>query len=125
MRKSEIAEASRQLTGREKLMFLNPTNAIKIDEATEGGDLVVTPTGYVLVKHTNDTAKEDSDKEYNSIVIETKEGEKYVSGSAPLIESFLNIFNSMESEEEEYQVQFSRVASKQRAGKYFLFCSII
>ena len=122
MRKNTIIEASRELTGREKLLFLKTSAAQKIDEITENGPVTVKPVDYALISCSSDN---EADENYNKIVIVSDDGQYYTSGSSSFIESFLDIYNAMKDDPEDYLVEFSRQPSKNRPGKYFLACNIM
>lgn len=117
-----IKETSKQLSAKERIMFKDTTSAKKIDEESQNGDFIITPSFYgVLMVH-----NEKSDNtEYENYVIVDESGEKYVTGSQSFWSSFMDIAKEMEGETEEWAVKVFRVPSKNYKGKDFLTCSII
>lgn len=117
-----IKETSKQLSAKERIMFKDTTSAKKIDEESQNGDFIITPSFYGILEVHN----EKSDNvDYENYVIVDESGEKYVTGSASFWSSFMDIAKEMEGETEEWAVKVFRVPSKNYKGKDFLTCSII
>lgn len=118
-----ITEASRELTGKQKIMFKDTANCIKLDEATNNGQQVeIDVDMYVVISIHN----EKSDNvDYDNIVIVDKNGLKYVTGSKSFISTFLGIWNDMQGEEEEWKLGVYKLDSKNYKGKKFLTCSVL
>ena len=117
-----IKETSKQLSAKERIMFKDTTSAKKIDEESQNGDFIITPSFYGILEVHN----EKSDNvDYENYVIIDESGEKYVTGSASFWSSFMDIAKEMEGETEEWAVKVFRVPSKNYKGKDFLTCSII
>lgn len=118
-------ESSREMTAREKLKIKDVADAIKIDEATNGGNkLTITPTAYAILDVHNE--KSDS-KDYHTYVIEDKDGTKYYTGSEPFWESFKEIWDVMNESADEigtWSITAYKKDSKNYKGKQFLTCSI-
>lgn len=119
----KVAESSKELTAREKLMFSDTSNASKLDVVVEAGKtLVITPVDYAVLAVHNESSE---NKDYNVYVIVDKSGEKYVTGSDSFWDSFSDIWDVMLDESEEYQIEVYKKESKNYKGKYFLTCSVI
>lgn len=117
-----IKETSKQLSAKERIMFKDTTSAKKIDEESQNGDFIITPSFYGILEVHN----EKSDNvDYENYVIVDESGEKYVTGSASFWSSFMDIAKEMEGETEEWAIKVFRVPSKNYKGKDFLTCSII
>lgn len=117
-----IKETSKQLSAKERIQFKDTTSAKKIDEESQNGDFIITPSFYGILEVHN----EKSDNvDYENYVIVDESGEKYVTGSASFWSSFMDIAKEMEGETEEWAVKVFRVPSKNYKGKDFLTCSII
>ena len=119
--KVEIKESSKELSARERISLKDTTNAIKLDEALAEGDVIITPVDYVILDIHNEKAE---NKDYENYIIVDKSGTKYVTGSSSFWNSFIEIYEEMKDEEEEYSILAYRVESKNYKGKYFLSCSI-
>ena len=119
--KVEIKESSKELSARERISLKDTTNAIKLDEALAEGDVIITPVDYAILGIHNEKAE---DKDYENYIIVDKSGTKYVTGSSSFWNSFIEIYEEMKDEEEEYSILAYRVESKNYKGKYFLTCSI-
>lgn len=121
--KVSIEEVSKDCTARERIMLKDTTNAIKLDEAANGeAPLVITPSAYAILGIHN----EKSDNvDYQNYVIVDKSGEKYVTGSPSFWSSFMEIWEEMQGETEEWSIEVYKKDSKNYKGKQFLTCSII
>lgn len=120
--KTEIVESSKELTGKQKLIFKDLSNAVKLDSAAEGQSLVITPVDYAVIKVHNEKSE---NPDYNNYVIVDKDGTKYVTGSPSFWDAFTDIWTAMADEDEEYQIEVYKLDSKNYKGKQFLTCSII
>lgn len=118
----KIQFASKELTAKERVMLKDTTNAVSLDEATQGAPLVIDPDYYVTLMVHNEKAE---DKDYKKHVIVDKTGTKYVTGSESFITSFIAIMEEMDGTGEEFQIQVYRMPSKNYKGKEFLTCSIL
>lgn len=119
--KVEIRESSKELSARERISLKDTTNAIKLDEALAEGNVIITPVDYAILGIHNEKA---DDKDYENYIIVDKSGAKYVTGSSSFWSSFIEIYEEMKGEDEEYSILAYRVESKNYKGKYFLTCSI-
>lgn len=121
--KVTIKESSKELTARERLMFKDTSNAVKLDEAANcETPLLLIPIGYVVLNIHNE--KSDN-KDYENYVILDKSGSKFVTGSASFWDSFKEIWDEMENETDEYSIEVYKMDSKNYKGKQFLTCSIV
>lgn len=120
--KTEIVESSKELTGKQKLIFKDLSNAVKLDSATEEQPLVITPVDYAVIAVHNEKSE---NPDYNNYVIVDKNGTKYVTGSPSFWQAFTDIWSAMADEDEEYQIEVYKLDSKNYKGKQFLTCSII
>lgn len=118
----EIAETNKELTAKERIRLKDTSDAIKLDEATKEGEIIITPASYAVLQIHNEKSE---NKDYNVYLIEDVDGTKYVTGSESFFTSFMDIFSEMEGESEEWQVKAYRLPSKNYKGKEFLTCSII
>ena len=117
-----ISEVSKELTAKERVYFKDTTSAVKLDEATQGQEIIINPDYYgILTVHNEKT----DDKEYENYVIVDKTGDKYVTGSLSFWTSFTDIAQEMKDSDEEWGVKVYRVPSKNYKGKDFITCSII
>ena len=117
-----IKFASKELTAKQRVMLKDTTNAISLDEATQGGALTIDPDFYVTLEVHNEKAE---DKNYLKHVIVDKAGTKYATGSESFISSFKGIMDEMSGSDEDFQIEVYRMPSKNYKGKEFLTCSIV
>lgn len=118
----EVAETSKELTARERILLKDTTNATKLDEVvTETENLVIVPVAFAVLNIHNE--KSDN-KDYKNYIVEDKEGNTYVTGSESFWSSFIGIFEEMAGEEE-YAIKCYKLPSKNYTNKSFLTCSII
>lgn len=133
---ANIAFSSRPLSGKEKVMMKDTTNALSLDTLTqpaivnhdngestkEPRSVVIDPDFYVVLDVHNEKAK---DKDYKKYIIVDKSGKKYITGSESLIRAFKDIMEEMEGESEEFSIEVYRMPSKNYQGRDFLTCSIV
>ena len=117
----KIAGSSRDLTARERLMYKDTSNAIRLDEATAKGAIVITPVAYAVLEIHNEKG---DDKDYNNYVVVDSEGNKYVTGSSSFWKAFEDIWDEMSGENEPFEIEIYRLESKNYKGKQFITCSI-
>lgn len=123
-----VAEASRELTPKERVMFKDLGNAIKLNDLAEGaqtsGDkaIIASVADYAVLAIHNE-ASEDVD--YNNYLIIDGDGNKYYTGSTPFWNSFKSIWDEMHDSGEEWGIQLNLIPSKNFAGKTVLTCSLI
>lgn len=116
-----VVESSKELTAKEKVMLKDVSNAIKLDEATQNGKVIIKPVAYVVLSIHNE--KSDN-KDYENYLIIDENNDKYVTGSASFWNSFCDIWSDMIGEDEEWMLECYRLPSKNYKGKDFLTCSI-
>lgn len=117
----KIADSSHDLTARERLMYKDTSNAIRLDEATTKGTIVITPVAYAVLEIHNEKG---DDKDYNNYVILDSVGNKYVTGSSSFWKAFEDIWDEMSGEDEPFEIEIYRLESKNYKGKQFITCSI-
>ena len=116
-----VVESSKELTAKEKVMLKDVSNAIKLDEATQNGKVIIKPVAYVVLSIHNE--KSDN-KDYENYLIIDENNDKYVTGSASFWNSFCDIWSDMAGEDEDWMLECYRLPSKNYKGKDFLTCSI-
>lgn len=118
-----ITEASKELTGKEKVMLKDFDECISLDAAvTSETDLIIAPEYYAIANVHNE--KSDN-KEYEKYIIVDKDGTRYVTGSQPFFSSFHDIFSDMAGDNEPWQIKVKKKESKNYKGGKFLTCSLI
>lgn len=118
----EIKESSKELSAKERIMLKDTSDAVKLDLACDEGAVIITPDSFAVLGIHNE--KSDN-KDYDSYILQDKNGEKYVTGSPSFWDSFMNIYNEMEEETEKWSIKVYKLDSKNYKGKQFLTCSII
>lgn len=123
-----IAESSREFTAKERVMFKDLGNAIKLNDLADGahatGDkaIIDNVVDFAVIAIHNE-ASEDVD--YNNYLIIDGAGNKYYTGSTPFWNSFKSIWDEMHDSGEEWGIQLNLIPSKNYAGKTVLTCSLI
>ena len=116
-----IKESSKELSAKQRIALKDTTNAIKLDEATQVESVIINVDMYAVLAVHNE--KSDN-KDYDNYVVVDKNGTKYVTGSASFWSSFMDIYEEMCDEDEEWAIRAYRVPSKNYKGKDFITCSI-
>lgn len=118
----QIVETSKELSAKERIAIKDTTDAIKLDTACDGADVIFTPTAYAILSVHN----EKSDNvDYENYIITDTENNKYVTGSSSFFSSFKDIWDEMVNEDEEWSLKCYKLDSKNYTGKQFLTCSIV
>lgn len=132
MYKTNIVDASRELSKREKLMFTDFAKSISLNDESKGGEnLIITPAAWAMVHVINPLAKPDKvtgekREEYDVFVVQDENGTMYNTSSKPFVESFMRIWDVMkdDAEPEDFEIEVFRVASQNNSGD-FLTCTIV
>lgn len=121
--KVTIEEASKALTGKEKIQLKDTTDCEHFDELTEAGPVIIDLDFWAVLGIHNDFAQ--NDKDYKNYIIVDKDGTRYSTGSSSFWDHFKSLYDDMKDEQEPWKLKVFRKASKKRAGKSFITCSII
>lgn len=116
-----IREVSREISAKERVKIKDTTDAVKLDSATQEGAVIINPEMYAILDIHNEHG---DDKDYVNYIIVDVNGTKYVTGSQSFWNGFMDIYNEMANETEEWAIKAYRVPSKNRPGKDFITCSI-
>lgn len=118
----EIKETSRELTAKQRIALKDTSNAFKLDTICNENAVIIEPVDYAVLSIHN----EKSDNvDYENYVIIDKNGDKYITGSLSFWSAYMDIYNEMQGEEEEWAIKVYKLDSKNYKGKKFLTCSII
>lgn len=121
----KIAEISKEVTAKQRVMLKDTSNAIKFDAVITNNDekVVIHPDYYAVLDIHNE--KSDTNKDYKNYMIVDKDGTKYITGSPSFWDSFNEIYEEMEDVDEDYSIVVYKMDSKNYKGKKFLTCSIV
>lgn len=127
MYKAKVADSSRELTAKEKIMLKDISNAFSLDELTQevqfnNEKLILNIDYYVTIDVHNDKA---DDKDYQQFILVDKDGKKYYTGSTSFINNFIDIFEELTEAGEEVTIEIYRKESKNYKGKEFITCSVV
>lgn len=122
-----IRESSRELTAKERVMFKDVANAVKmVDFAREArqtdAKAIIDFKDYVIVDVHNDSAE---NTDYTIYIVVDKNDNKYYTSSDPFFNSFKNIYNEMKDSDEEWGIELNLQPSKKYSGKEILTCSLV
>lgn len=121
---AKVVEATRELTGKERVAIKMFTDAHQLDEVTQNyEDGVLINVDYVA-KVAVHNEKSDN-KDYNKYIYVDKDGTMYVSGSETLYRTYQEIAEEMEDEDEDWAIKVIRKESSNYKGKDFLTCVIV
>lgn len=121
---AKVVEATRELTGKERVAIKMFTDAYQLDEVTQNyEDGVLINVDYVA-KVAVHNEKSDN-KDYNKYIYVDKDGTMYVSGSETLYRTYQEIAEEMGDEDEDWAIKVIRKESSNYKGKDFLTCVIV
>lgn len=119
----KVVECTKDLTAKERVKIKDTTNAIKLDEATQGGSIVIA-YGYHAVLAIHNEKLDDPD--YQQYIVVDTAGNKYVTGSESFFTAMTEIVDEMSAAgETDYELEVYRMDSKNYKGKQFITCSIV
>ena len=123
--KVTIKESSMELTAKQRLMYKDTGDAVKLDEAvSENEPLAIEPIAYVVLSIHNE--KSDN-PDYEQYLIISADGTKYVTGSSNFFDAFVDIWDELGGVEtdEAWMINVYKKPSNNFKGKFFLTCSVI
>lgn len=119
----KVVECTKDLTAKERVKIKDTTNAIKLDEATHGGAIVIAYAYHAVLAIHNEKLDDPDYRQY--IVVDTA-GNKYVTGSESFFTAMTEIVDEMSAAgETDYELEVYRMDSKNYKGKQFITCSIV
>ena len=119
----KVVECTKDLTAKERVKIKDTTNAIKLDEATQGGAIVIAYDYHAVLAIHNEKLDDPDYRQY--IVVDTA-GNKYVTGSESFFTAMTEIVDEMSAAgETDYELEVYRMNSKNYKGKQFITCSIV
>lgn len=120
----KIIKAPEGLTAKERIKVKDTSNAVSIDEVTQGevDHLIIDYAYHVILAIHNE--KSDS-KDYQKVVVVDKAGNKFVTGSEAFLTAMQDIIDEMaDAGEDDFQLEVYRKESKNYKGKSFITCSV-
>lgn len=119
----KVAECTKDLTAKERVKIKDTTNAIKLDNATQDGSIVIAYSYHAVLEIHNEKLEDPDYKQY--VVVDTT-GNKYVTGSESFFTAMTEIVDEMSAAgETDYELEVYRMDSKNYKGKQFITCSIV
>ena len=117
---TSILETSKELSAKERIAIKDTTTCVSLEECD---GVRIAPDYWVRLAVHNEFSKDM--KDYEKFVLVATDGTRYVTGSNSFITAFLDIWNEMETEDEEYEVEVALIESKNYKGKKFITCNIV
>lgn len=119
----KVVECTKDLTAKERVKIKDTTNAIKLDEATQGGAIAIAYDYHAVLAIHNEKL---DDPDYRQYVVVDTAGNKYVTGSESFFTAMTEIVDEMSAAgETDYELEVYRMDSKNYKGKQFITCSIV
>ena len=119
----KVVECTKDLTAKERVKIKDTTNAIRLDEATQGGSIVIAYDYHAVLAIHNEKL---DDPDYQQYVVVDTAGNKYVTGSESFFTAMTEIVDEMSAAgETDYELEVYRMDSKNYKGKQFITCSIV
>lgn len=119
----KVVESTKDLTAKERVKIKDTTNAIRLDEATKGGSIVIAYDYHAILEIHNEKL---DDPDYRQYIVVDKAGNKYVTGSESFFTAMSEIVDEMSAAgETDYELEVYRMDSKNYKGKQFITCSIV
>lgn len=117
-----ITKTSKELTHKERVRMKDTTNAIRLDEVTKDGPVLIDLDFYAVLNVHNEKSESI---DYTVCILVDKAGTKYRTGSPRFLTALDEIVVDMADCDEPWQLEVSRRPSKNYTGKEFLTCSVV
>lgn len=126
--KVEIVDSTKELTKRQKVALKNFADMKQLDEVVSREEGLLIDIDYVVtVSVHNEKAKENPD--YLKYIYVDRDGMCYISGSEPLHNQFMDIYedmvDEMEDETEPWSIKVIKKPSANYNGRDFLTCVLV
>lgn len=119
----KVVECTKDLTAKERVKIKDTNNAIRLDEATKSGSIVIAYDYHAVLAIHNEKL---DDPDYQQYIVVDKAGNKYVTGSESFFTAMTEIVDEMSAAgETDYELEVYRMDSKNYKGKQFITCSIV
>ena len=119
---TKIVFASRELSKKETVKMKDISDAVKLDSVvTEREPLVIVPESWFELEVHNEKS---SNPDYSVYIVLDTEGNKYQTGSDSFWQSFVDIMDEREEDDEPWEIKIYRLPSKNYSGKSFITCSL-
>lgn len=117
----KIIEASKELTPLERVRLKDTSDCKQLDSIEPDQELIISVKSFAVLEIHNE--KSDN-KDYNNYIIESSDGEKYVTGSESFWTTFKDIYNEL-ADVEGWGLKIYKMPSKNYNNKYFITCSAV
>lgn len=122
----KIVNSSRQFTAKERIAMKNFDSAVAIDDLIPDDGTGVKEILKIVDFVECEVHNEKSDnKDYRKFILIAEDGQRYITGSQPLYDSFMAIYEEMSGEYEDWSIAVYRRESNNFKGKTFLTCEIV
>lgn len=121
---AKIAEASRELTIEERIKVKDTRDAESLEKISRDGAIVLNIVAFVVLDIHNEKSE---DKDYRQYVLLDNDGNKYMTGSEPFFNSFVDIWDELDDAEvpvSERNFKIYQRPSKNYTGRNFVTCSL-
>lgn len=119
----KVVECTKDLTAKERIKIKDTSNAIKLDNATQDGPIVIAYSYHAILEIHNEKL---DDPDYQQYVVVDTAGNKYVTGSDSFFTAMTEIVDEMSAAgETDFELEVYRMDSKNYKGKQFITCSIV
>lgn len=121
---AKIADASRELTIEERIKVKDTRDAESLEKISRDGAIVLNIVAFVVLDIHNEKSE---DKDYRQYVLMDNDGNKYMTGSEPFFNSFVDIWDELDDAEvpvSERNFKIYQRPSKNYAGRNFVTCSL-
>jgi hypothetical protein len=120
----QIAEASKELTVKERIQLKDTSGALGLNEATDTEAVIIDVDFYATLDVHNEKAQ--GDKDYKQYILVDKSGQRYATSSTSFWNTFIGIADEVsDAGLEEFAVKVYKKPSKNYKGKSFITCSLV
>lgn len=121
---AKIAFASADLSIEDRIRVKDTRDAVSLEKISRDGAKVLNIVAYVVLDIHNEKS---DDKDYRQYVLLDNDGNKYMTGSEPFFNSFVDIWDELDEAGvplSERNFKIYQLPSRNYAGRNFVTCSL-
>lgn len=120
----KIAHTSQEFSIEDRIRIKDTRDSISLEQISRDGAAVLNIIGYAVLAVHNERSE---DKDYTQYVFLDKDGNKYMTGSTPFFNSFVDIWDELDEAgvpTDSRKFKIYQLPSKNYAGRNFVTCSL-
>lgn len=118
----EVIGRETPLSAKEKVKYKDFTPMIQLDRILDEQQIVTIHPLFAIVADVHNENSENTD--YTKYILVDTSGEVYITGSETFWNSFIDMFNELQTCDEDWDIMVYKSESKNYKGKQFITCTV-